>query len=273
MIRNSASSLEPTAFLKRIFRWIDKEIEDTDQKSEKSADEFSLIKGITSLYWETWTGLKHIMGTSAGWAWFGEYMVFRLIRRILERLFPSHEFRIMNVDGELEKRFGTKRELRRKVGTTKDVWVYGLYKKVQKDTENFDLILAHNANLPEKGGYRTDVCVLDSELKPLVVVEAKNLLTDSHTLPAALKRLARVSDDESCLRYLVALECDGNSDETDTRKTEDKLNGTQWAVVAVPGGKLEKSIRNIIKKGENPIMPLRECLDRIGSKTKEAISS
>ncbi len=248
-IRNSAPSREPSRFLKELFNLIDREIEELD---DNSMERFSLIWNVSDLYWKTFTGLKSCMGTSSGWPWFGEYVIFHLIRYKLRRLFPTHVLKTIKYRSPLSK----------DAGTTKDVWVYGLFENQQGIDELPYLILAHNAKFPKIGGYRADISILSRSMERLAVIEVKIDPVNGDTIPNALQNLANVSTNPKCLRFLVILERNGSFHEEKLEMAMKAMTGKRYGVVALPGGTLQENL----KTAGISLMPLQECLTLINSR-------
>ncbi len=220
-------SFESSQFVTDLFEVIDGEIKAIQEKSSGN-----LIESLSALYWRTWVGLKHISGTSAGWPWLSEYIIFYIIKSSIQSFFGAGSFVPIPPTHKLAET----------LESTKDIWPFVL----DHEIDSPKLVLTHNAKLP---GYdiHPDICVLDGKLNPLCVVEIKVNLKDKKVLPTTVARLNSINASRNCYKYIIVFDTDSTFDQDETQKHlgEYKEEGVRFIVPK--GGKLYNNLLEIAK--------------------------
>ena len=220
-------------------------LEETLEDMMTNNPQIGLIEQLSHFYWESWHALKNRMGTSAGWPWFGEYMIFFVVKKYIENAFGL-KFKI------------SKSEMH---GSTKDIRIF------VDDESNPTLFLGHNALIPKKIGsekltYRPDVQVSHRGWKNgnlLFVADAKTLVTGRGSFIKTMRKLNAVREDDKLWEpllvdrqcYLISLE-KGFGVRKD-RLPKDVIN-SRVKIVGPMGGKLEE---------RNEVCSLQDCLSYV----------
>lgn len=222
-----------------IFNKVDKEVQKILKKDVQiQFDELS------SLYWDTWKKLKLHMGTSAGWPWLGEYIVFYSIKDHLQEMLDC-EFVISK---------------KRIHGRTIDIRTFVDHE------EHPEYILGHNGKLTlqDTKAVRPDIYLYKTMGKKLILtIDVKVVITSSTTLHIALSKLNRTINDSKWksdisnkpLGYLMCLDPRFPCDLAKVRKYQQGGVG-----IVGPHG---SSIESKLSTGDYPMTSFAECISQI----------
>ncbi len=232
---------EMVTFADYVFDYLEKALE--DMMTDNS--QIGLIKQLSDFYWDSWHTLKDRMGTSAGWPWFGEYMIFSVVKKYIETVFGLE--------------FKTSKSKRH--GSTKDIRIF------VDDENNPKLFLGHNALIPKTIGngkltYRPDVQISHRGWKDgrlVFVADAKVLITGRGSFIETIRKLNAVMEDDKLWEpsltdrqcYLISLE-KGFGIRKD-RLPKDVIN-SRVKIVGPLEGKLEE---------RNEVCSLQDCLSHV----------
>lgn len=226
-----------TEVVDKVFRTIDEKVDGLIE--EHPVEHGDQLEKLSKLYWDSWEHLKKKMGTSAGWPWFGEYIVFHTLKHHIEK-----RTEIVFQD-TLRKAFGSVRVF---VG----------------EDEGKSLLLAHNARLKLKDSkaVRPDIFLLEGE-NLVFTIDVKVYITSTwamaRTKGGALSKLSRTVQDTRWqgkpLGYFISLH-------KDMPAPASKCNVFQKRgvkIVGPRGGKIESKLRG----SPYPMTSFEACLDEI----------
>lgn len=220
-----------------VFRIIDKRVDRLIE--EHPVERGDQLEKLSKLYWDSWEHLKNKMGTSAGWPWFGEYIVFRTLKRHIEK--------------RTEVGF---QAIHRKA--------FGSVKVFVGEDEGKSLLLAHNARLELKDSkaVRPDIFLLDGE-NLVFTIDVKVYITSTWAMArangGALNKLSRTVQDTKWqgepLGYLICLHEDMPAQASRCNVYQEK--GVK--IVGPRGG----SIENKLRSSAYPMTSFKTCINEI----------
>ncbi len=187
------------------------------------------------------------MGTSAGWPWLGEYIVFYTLKKHLQRMLDC-EFII------------SKNRLH---GYTRYIWPFVDCK------EKPEYILVHNGRLrlPDSKDVRPDIYLQKTSGEKLIfTIDVKVIITGSYALHSALSKLKRTINDSRWksdktnrpLGYLMSLDPLFPSNYEKVRKYQQ--NGV--SIVGLQNSPTERKLN----EGDYPMVTFTDCISQIQSR-------
>jgi len=197
------------------------------------------LEQLSKLYWDSWEHLKEKMGTSAGWPWFGEYMIFyTLMHHIQKETGMKFRTALMDPHGSVKVFLGTH--------------------------EDKHLLLAHNAKLmlEDSKPVRPDIFLLYSD-HLVFTIDVKVCITSTWAMAreedGALSKLARTIEDSKwkkiSLGYLISLHKDMPTSANKCIPFQKKGVG----IVGPRGGSIEKKL----EKSTFPMIAFESCINEI----------
>jgi len=203
-------------------------------------DEGNQFEELSKLYWDSWNHLKNKMGTSAGWPWFGEYIVFYAVKYHIENKTG------VDFENKLKRGFGS-------------VKVY------TAELDDKSLVLGHNAilKLKDRSSVRPDIFFLVNNEQLIFTIDVKVSITSKWTMASskggALIKLARTMEDSRWKRtplgYLICLDKDMSTPAQMCNRYQEK--GVK--IVGPRGGLIEKKL----KSSDFPMTTFQGCIREI----------
>ena len=221
-----------------IFKRIDDEVNQLiiDNPLEKG----NQFEELSKLYWDSWEHLKNKMGTSAGWPWFGEYIVFYAVKQHIEN--------IMDVEFKISSKY-----------EFKSVKIYS----AKLDSKN--VILGHNAclKLNDSPDVRPDIFLRVNNNRLIFSIDVKVSITSTWAMArkkgGALSKLSRTIADSKWennpLGYLICL--DRKMPTPADRCTIYQREGVR--IVGPRGGSIEQKLANT----DFPMTTFQTCINEI----------
>ena len=185
------------------------------------------------------------MGTSAGFPWLGEYIVFYTVK------------------SQIEKKIGTRFGITRKKP-------FGSVKVFVAEEKEKDLLIAHNARLDlnDSGAVRPDIFLLDGD-NLLFTIDVKVVIASTWVIAGkkggALSKLKRTMEDSrwknTPLAYLISLHKDMPAEATRCNFFQE--SGVR--IVSPRGGSIERKL----SESRFPMTTFVTCIDEILERLKK----
>ena len=191
---------------------------------------------LSSLYTNTRDGLKEQMGTSAGWPWLGEYIVFYTLKKHLQRMLDC-TFSFSTINGFFVD---------------------------HKENPKYRLVHDGKLQLDDSKDVSPDIYLYKISGKKLIfTIDVKVTITWSGRLNTALSKLKRTINDSRWeldkpnrpLRYLMCLD-------TLFPSNYKKVHKYLQKGVSIVGPQ-NSSIESKLKEGDYPMVTFTDCISQI----------